>query len=329
MTSSQKTLLVTGLAFGAAYGIAARLGMSSLTTVSFLFLVPAALGAVPLLMADPDQIRSFRNIMFIPWVAILSMFALMAALRVERLGCFLLFLIPFIVAAVLAMLITFLVCVVRGSRIKSQKRKAAAAVIALLPFVIAPLEEHYSTSERTVEVGSSVLIAASAERIWPQLGNVETIRDSEYEAGFFNTVMGIPRPIRASVDREGVGARRRGEFSDGLVFDERVGVYERPSRLAFDIAVDAGQLVPGSVERHALSEGYFRFVDATYELEPAGPQHTRLKLSSRYVLRTSVNWYGELWASAIIGDFQDRVLAVLQKRCSDTNSPASDAVAAR
>ena len=210
MTSSQKTLLVTGLAFGAAYGIAARLGMSSLTTVSFLFLVPAALGAVPLLMADPDQIRSFRNIMFIPWVAILSMFALMAALRVERLGCFLLFLIPFIVAAVLAMLITFLVCVVRGSRIKSQKRKAAAAVIALLPFVIAPLEEHYSTSERTVEVGSSVLIAASAERIWPQLGNVETIRDSEYEAGFFNTVMGIPRPIRASVDREGVGARRRG-----------------------------------------------------------------------------------------------------------------------
>ena len=87
--------------------------------------------------------------------------------------------------------------------------------------------------------------------------------------------------------------------------------------------------MPGSVERHALSEGYFRFVDATYELEPAGPQHTRLKLSSRYVLRTSVNWYGELWASAIIGDFQDRVLAVLQKRCSDTNSPASDAVAAR
>ncbi len=41
----------------------------------------------------------------------------------------------------------------------------------------------------------------------------------------------------------------------------------------------------------------------------------KLDLSSRYVAKSSVNAYGKLWANAIIGDFQDRVLAVIIRRC--------------
>ena len=82
----------------------------------------------------------------------------------------------------------------------------------------------------------------------------------------------------------------------------------------FDIQVDTAQLDPGSTERHALEGGYFRFVDAGYTVEPLGPERCQVTLTSRYVAKSSVNAYGERWASYILGDFQERVLRVLSRR---------------
>ena len=94
--------------------------------------------------------------------------------------------------------------------------------------------------------------------------------------------------------------------------------------MAFDIAVDPRALAPNSTERHALEGGCFRFVDATYTLEPRGEGRVKLVLSSRYVAKSSVNAYGVMWASAIVGNFQDRVLAVIKRRCeaARTETPA-------
>lgn len=54
----------------------------------------------------------------------------------------------------------------------------------------------------------------------------------------------------------------------------------------------------------------------------------KLVLSSTYAAKSSVNAYGEMWANAIIGDFQDRVLAVIKRRCEVRAGGARDEVAA-
>ena len=84
--------------------------------------------------------------------------------------------------------------------------------------------------------------------------------------------------------------------------------------MSFSIAVDPRMLRPGSAERHAFENGYFRFVDATYSLAELPGGGTELVLTSRYAVESGVNWYGKLWADAIVRDFQDRVLAVIKAR---------------
>jgi hypothetical protein len=84
--------------------------------------------------------------------------------------------------------------------------------------------------------------------------------------------------------------------------------------MTFDITVDPSRLETTSTPRHALEGGYFRFVDATYEVSPRGAERCAVTLTSRYVAKSSVNVYEELWASAVVGDFQDRVLRVLAER---------------
>jgi hypothetical protein len=84
--------------------------------------------------------------------------------------------------------------------------------------------------------------------------------------------------------------------------------------MTFSIAVDPRTLREGSAEQHAFQTGYFRFIDAAYDLEPLSATATRLHLSSRYVIKSGANWYGKLWADAVVRDFQDRVLRVLKGR---------------
>ena len=118
--------------------------------------------------------------------------------------------------------------------------------------------------------------------------------------------------------RRALGGHRVGEFEYGLKFHELITAFNQPTLLAFSIAVDPRSLRVGSAERHAFEAGYFRFVEARYSLVELPGGATELKLSSSYVVESGVNWYGKLWARALVADFQDRVLEVLKKRSERT-----------
>lgn len=328
MLPHKKYSLASGVALSVAYGLASYFAFgraNGMPTIAFLCALPAAMGAVPLLFSDVDQIKNYLYLILIPWLAVAALFLVLFIPGLEALICLVLIVSPFLVLAMLGSLVA---CVVRAFMIRSAKRKAAAVVTMLLPFVMLAIEKRLPAPEETVSVASSTVVSAPAAALFRGLAEVETIEASEYEAGIWNR-LGVPRPIRATVDRAALGGRRTGQFEYGLRFDEVITAFDAPRRMAFDIAVDPSTLRPNSAERHAFEGGYFRFVDATYELEPLGEDRVRLTLSSRYAIMSHVNAYGNLFGRAVVGDFQDRVLAVVKRRAERRSPPSAEPVAER
>jgi hypothetical protein len=324
MLPIKRNVLFVGFALGVVYGLLAYVGFfqighltrdpaifsADLATIAFLGLVPMAIGAIPLLFTDVDQIKNYLNILFIPWASILGIFAVLFLTLREGTLCILVLGVPFLAAALIG---TVVAVILRGRVISRKKRQAAGAALMMLPFVFVWGEKRWLVREEGVSVPSSVIVGAPATDVFEQLAVIEPIKDDEFQVGMLNR-LGVPRPVEATVDFRGIGGHRVGRFERGLEFKELITTYDPPRAMTFDISVDPTQLEPKSTGRHALEGGYFRFVDATYTIEPLGPARCKVTLSSRYVARSSVNAYGELWANFIIGDFQERVLHVLARR---------------
>jgi len=64
------------------------------------------------------------------------------------------------------------------------------------------------------------------------LPRVRTINKDE-DKGWFANALGFPRPIKAELNYEGVGAFRKAIFDKGLVFNETVLNYDPQKKMVF------------------------------------------------------------------------------------------------
>lgn len=310
---ARRLALTEGVALGGFYALvvfAVFRQVHLLPTMAFLVLVPAALGAVPQLIADEDQISLYVNCLMRPWMSVIAFLVGTAVFFREAGVCLIVLAIPFLAMSVFGALIVW---IYQAHKLSVEKRKKAALLLALLPLIFAPLEGAYLMRTEERSASCSVEIEAPASAVFARLAEVETIQESEYRSSLF-TWLGVPRPIRATIDRAALGGKRVGEFEYGLRFDEVITRFDVDRAMAFSIGVDPRSLRVGSAERHAFETGYFRFHDATYRLEALSMQRTRLHLSSSYMIRSGWNAYGRLWSHALITDFQDHVLAILKSR---------------
>ncbi|UPT67223.1 MAG: hypothetical protein M0D57_00540 [Sphingobacteriales bacterium JAD_PAG50586_3] len=199
--------LLTGILIGSVYGFICRLVFESwlqesgLATITFMFFVPTVLGIVPLVFATNNQLRSFSRVIAVPFLTIITAFLMMALTEIEGIICFLIMGVPFFVVAWLAAL------AYRAHRLNKESNKGDKKVLSLLlvPFLIAPLEQAIHTPSQIYKVKSEVVIDAPAAFIWQNIIRVDKIKDEEYTPGVFN-YLGIPRPIQAELDGEGLGA---------------------------------------------------------------------------------------------------------------------------
>lgn len=310
-TRPELKLLIVGIGFGVIYALVTRLVFGELVTlasITYLFIVPAVLGFVPFLFADEEQLRSYRSIVFIPWLTVGSFFIVLMVVGGEDVACLVLLAAPFLaLASIGAFLYRLFV-------IRRKKRASRLYTIALLPFLLAPVEELITRPSEVYIVASEVTISATTNTVWENIVEVKHIRSDEYEGGFFNDI-GIPRPISASVDSGAVGGQRIGNFEGGLRFVETIKRFDPQRAVSFDITVDPRSVRPRAFDQHVLNGNYFTFVDATYELTPLANGQVKLQLFSKYQLTSTVNLYGKMWGDIILMDFQDRLLHVIKKRC--------------
>ena len=142
------------------------------------------------------------------------------------------------------------------------------------------------------------------------------IREDELRGGFF-TAIGIPRPLEASLDRDGVGALRTASFRGGITFREQIAVWQRNERLGFTDRRRAGVDPAGAARRaRAGRQRALRRDLGRIPPRAAAAGRTRLVLLSRHRLSTRFNAYAGLWTDAVMRDLQERICEVIARRAA-------------
>jgi hypothetical protein len=325
----QSRLLLWSLAAGVAYGAFARAAFAldlfkdlfGVMTVAFLFLVPAAIGFATVFLGERQERWSWWAKLFFPWLPALICLAGALLLAWEGLICIVLWVPLFLVTSTLGGVIAGIAGAVARSR---RARSATLAGCLLLPFAVAPLEHLRALPDERRVVPNVIDIHADPATVWANIARVPAIQPAEL--GFTWThLMGFPRPIAATLSREGVGGVRHATFERGVLFVETVTAWEPQRRLAFAIAADPASIPAAALDQHVTVGGpYFDVLDGEYRIEPLGPGRVRLHLQSTHRLSTRFNAYSGLWTDFILRDVQDAILEVLKRRCEAGRRPAAD-----
>jgi uncharacterized protein YndB with AHSA1/START domain len=276
--------------------------------LSFLLLVPAAIGAISIYSIPAEARTPRRSLM----LGLSTTIIFLGTAALAHTGIFLCVLM----AAPFVLLPAGLIAVIVGyfSRRNNEKKKrhyAFTGFVMLLPFLMFPVESQIESPvwERTVE--DSVVINATPETVWNHIIRMETISEAEQRPSWYHT-LGIPRPVRATLDYEGVGGIRQGEFEFGLTFREEITTWEPHHEVAFNVDVlHNNRSTPVLAQ---VGGTHFDLTAAGYRIERLSETQVRLHLHSSYHLATNFNGYGALWADWIMHDFQQYVLHTVKNR---------------
>ncbi len=321
----RRWVAVGAVALGAAYGLGMRLAFGSdadvlgalggVMSLTFLFLVPAVVGFVTVYV-HPGKRADWKRgtTVFLPWVSALLTIGGAVALAWEGAICAVVWLPAFLALSSVGGLLAGV-----ERRYRERPRPLLLASVAIIPFLLGPLEHRVPTpvAGRTVE--DSVVIDAGPADVWAEIREVPAIAPAELGPSFAYRV-GFPRPIEARLEGAGVGAVRYATFEGGVVFVERVTEWDEDRALAFTI--DAGEVPPTTFDQHVAVGGpYFDVLTGRYRIEPLADGRVRLHLASTHRLSTRFNVYTRLWTDLFMRDIQQHILAVIRDR-AERGAPA-------
>jgi hypothetical protein len=317
-------LLGTSYGFGITV-LLVRHQREALGTWSFLAGVPAVLAAIPWLL-DRLHDRQARpaTAATVPFLGLAGAFLLLWLIGGESVLCVLVMLAPMIVFV--SLVSVGVLAFQRRDVSKALRAKGLFLLLPFLPLAGAYLEARWLAAPSTAVVTRAVDVGAERDAVFAQLVEVAPLTEAELPKSWLNA-LGVPRPVRATVDRRATGGLRLGEFEGGLRFLERMERFEPGRRLTLAVKADTSAMRPDDPAVHAFGTPLFSVDTVEYRLEDAGPGRTRLVLSSRYTLRSAVNAYGHLWARALLASFEERLLAALRGRLERGVAPVAPSLA--
>ncbi|WP_165864790.1 hypothetical protein [Rufibacter latericius] len=288
-------------------------------TMSFIFLVPFVIGLIT--AYHQDTVTSSRKIAAVtmPFYAVVGLVGISVLSEKEGIICALMALPVFLFMALLGGLI--------GVHFFERNRsKAHVSLWLILPFALAPLENHFGQTERIFTEHTTIVINAGEQAVWDNITRVSRISETENNGSLFQ-FMGFPRPIEAELDTVAVGGIRKAIFARGLFFTERVTQVEVQRILAFSIEADPNSIPPKALDEHVLVGGkYFDVLEGRYEIEKMNPDQIVLHLSSQFRLSTRFNFYSGLWSKLIMRDLQENILEIIKQRSETYQIKAANKV---
>ncbi|MDO7884495.1 hypothetical protein [Hymenobacter cheonanensis] len=284
--------------------------VGGLLTLSFLLLMPLALGAITAHFISGE--RSFWRLCGAPWLTVLLFIVTALIFHLEGLICLLIIGPVFLVLAAMGALLYTSV----AERLPPRHDKTlVVAGFALLPFLAIGVENRFDNPNDFRRVENTVEINAPAAVVWQHIIRVAPIGASDLGPSLIDDI-GFPRPIEATLTREGVGGVRHATFERGVEFIETVDDWQPLKQLSFSIVPNTATIPPTTFDEHVIVGGrFFDVLRGTYELRPAGPGRTLLVLHSQQRLSTHLNWYAGLWTGFVMSEIQRRILLVLKHRC--------------
>lgn len=282
---------------------------------AFLVFIPLGMGILTTWLAEEKLIRKKRYRMLLPWASVLLFATVTFAFDAEGWACWVMAL-PFFMA--FSAIGGFIGAWFRLRRIKNDKTYVSLLVLA--PFFLSPIEQAVTLIPGQYKAYTVIDIAAPKEKIWPHVTRVRAI-DEQEDKGWFTRFLGFPRPIKAELNFEGVGAHRKAIFDKGLVFDEYVTRYDHLNNMTFSIKANPHEIPAATMDEHIVIGGrYFDVLDGTYELEVLNDSTCRLHLYSHFRMSTTFNCYASIWGKWIMQDIQDNILQIIKKR-SESQEP--------
>jgi hypothetical protein len=273
-------------------------------SITFLFCLPAIVGGITVYLSSEHLAQKISYKLLMPWVPIFVFFILTILFSLEGWACWIMILPMFLVASSIGGVI--------GGWLKTRKGKNRInfSLLMFLPFIFGPLENLMGTIPGTYKAYTYIDINASGEKIWGNVTRVSEI-DETHDKGLLTKFLGFPRPVKAELNYEGVGAYREAIFTNGLVFHETVLEYTHLKKMVFTIKADPYEIPSATLDEHVVIGGkFFDVLTGTYELEKLGPEKYRLHLYSFFTLKTNFNFYASWWAGWIMKDIQNNILQV-------------------
>jgi hypothetical protein len=283
----------------------------SVMSYSFLFCLPAVCGFLTIYFSSIVKAKKLVYRIFMPWVPIFFFFLITMVVSLEGWPCWLMVLPLFLITSSLGGLI--------GGYYKFKKKNNTLyiSLFTLIPIFIAPLESLVKTNPTVYKAYTYIDIKAPADKIWNNVTRVKEI-DEKQDKGWLTKILGFPRPVKAELNFNGVGAYRKAIFTNGLVFHETVSEYIDKKKMVFSIKVNPQEIPSTTMDKHVVIGGqYFDVLNGTYELEQVNASTFRLHLYSHFTLTTNFNFYTSWWATWIMKDIQNNILQVEKQRAEN------------
>lgn len=307
--------LAAGLAFClAVYLLLTAANPSGLISFSFLVILPAAVTAFILGIADPfrERSRAFYT-RKIPVALLVAVVSTSLVFLYEGILCIVM-LAPIWYG--LSTLGGYLAWRWFGPRDEGDGQTLRSTALLLVPVLAMQAEPYVPLPIANVVVSRSIVVAADPAKIWPLAQGVGAIAPSEGTWNLSQDVIRLPRPVSATLVGAGPGAIRYVRWQQGLSFKEVITDWQPGRRLWWRFRFDKDEMDGWKLQdRHLMPDSaYYRITDGGYTLEPLGDGRTRLTLTTHYRVRTPVNWYARLWGELFLGDVSNNVLAVIAQR---------------
>lgn len=293
------------------FGINTWNDLFSVMSISFLFCLPTIVGALVIYFSKVSNVKKFWYRFFIPWLPIFLFLAVTLVFSIEGAACWIMIMPLFLLTSSIGGLI--------GGYFKLRKKenKIYISALMLLPLFISPVEQFIGKIPGTYKAYTYIDINASDDKIWSNVTRVRQIETNQ-DKGWFTKLLDFPRPVKAELNYNGIGAYREAKFTKGLTFHETVLQYEDKKKMVFSIKAYPYEIPTATMDEHVVIGGdFFDVLQGTYELEKLNNKTYRLHLYSYFKLTTTFNFYASWWARWIMKDIQNNILQVEKQRAEN------------
>jgi len=307
-----------GILLGVLYGLSMRIflelantiNFGSLVTISFMFLVPVAIGYIRIHFEyKSEELMSYRQMAVKAWQPIFVFLLVSIVTLLEGSICVAMALPAFMLfASIGGMLAGFV------NRTLAKKDKKVMMSVLLLPLLLSPLEVSFLKLSQIYEVKNSIVINASVDVVWQQLATVNHIGKSEVPFSL-TQLIGVPRPLEANMSAEGIGAVRTSKWEKGVVFKEVITDWQPNKQMLYKFEINPDLIPDNALDKHVKLGGeYFSPLYGGYQLVPTGAGKTILTLKTTVEDNTNFGIYSRLWGEIIFQDFHNSLLKLMKTR---------------
>jgi hypothetical protein len=280
-------------------------------TIAFLVFVPLAMGYLTVnryLLATPMESVAWYEWLFLPWASVLLTMLVSVLVKWEGWIC--------LVFAGPIMLLFSLLGGIAARLTWGKMNKRAPGILSAfaLPLLLLVVEAHIPNPNQVRTVDTQMLIHAPASVVWDNIKSVRAIEPAELPHSWVSR-LGFPRPVAATLSRDGLGGVRQAGFTGGLLFTETVNQWDPEHDLRFSIHANTQSIPKSTLDEHVTIGGaFFDVLDGEYQLEQR-PDGILLHLSSAERLSTHFNPYAGVWTDAVMRSIQEQILIVVRNRC--------------